>query len=224
MSDRDRTAEGGTWQLALKARSKLEKRRGKAASIGEAITYVILNRGEEDMSQTAPVETVYSPQNSACQTFRQDMKSLYLLCLLLTGSENYAEQCFVSSLGDCMNLRAAFADWNSSWIRHVVIQNAIRMMPLVMNNEDATSPSGQRSVISSSNPALHGVLRLETFERFVFVMSMLEGYSDHECAQLLRASAREVSIAKEMAFRHLAAPSSSKEPLRSYSKARCFSR
>lgn len=193
---------------------------GEPASIGEAITHIILNRGEEDVTQSTPAETVYSLQNNVCQTFRQDMKGLYLLCLLLTGSEHCAEQCFVSSLGDCMNLRAAFADWNISRIRHVVIQNAIRMMSLVMkNNKDATSPSGQSSVISSTNPALHGVLRLETFERFVFVMSMLEGYSDHECAQLLRASAREVAVAKEMAFRHLAAPSKSQESLRSYSRA-----
>ena len=177
------------------------------------------------MSRSAPVETVSSTQNDICQTFKQDVKSLYLLCLLLTGSEHCAEECFVSSLSDSMNLRATFADWNISWIRHVVVRNAIRMMQLVMkNNKDETSPSGQSGVISSANPALHGVLRLETFERFVFVMSMLEGYSDHECAQLLRASAREVSIAKEMAFRHLAALSKSEESLRSYSRARRFSR
>ena len=168
---------------------------------------MILDRGEEDVSRSAPVETVSSAQNDICQTFKQDMKVLYLLCLLLTGSEHCAEQCFVSSLSDSMNLRATFADWNISWIRHVVVRNAIRMMPLVMNNnKDETLPSGQSGVISNTSPALHGVLRLETFERFVFVMSMLEGYSDHECAQLLHASAREVSIAKEMAFRHLAAP------------------
>ena len=175
------------------------------------------------MSRSAPVETVSSAQNDICQTFKQDMKVLYLLCLLLTGSEHYAEQCFVSSLSDSINLRATFADWNTSWIRHVVVRNAIRMMPLVMNNKDEISPSRQSGVISSANPALHRVLRLETFERFVFVMSMLEGYSDHECAKLLRASAREVSIAKGMAFRHLAAPSSSTESLRSYSRARRFS-
>jgi len=177
------------------------------------------------VNRSAPIETVSSAQNDVCQTFKQDMKVLYLLCLLLTGSERCAEQCFVSSLSDSINLRGTFADWNISWIRHVVVRNAIRMMPLVMhNNKDETSPSGQSGVISSANPALHGVLRLETFERFVFVMSMLEGYSDHECARLLRASAREVSIAKQMAFRHLAAPSSSRESLRPYSRARRFSR
>jgi len=217
--------QSGTRLLALKACPKLKEEVGEPGSIGEALTYIILNRGEEDVSWCAPVETVSLAQNDICQTFKQDMKALYLLCLLLTGSEHCAEQCFVSSLSDSMNLRATFADWNISWIRHVVVRNAIRMMPLVMkSNKGEASSSGQSGVISSANTALHGVLRLETFERFVFVMSMLEGYSDHECAQLLRASARGVSIAKEMAFRHLAAPSSSKESLRSYSRARRFSR
>ena len=205
--------------------SKRKDEVGEPGSIGEAITYQILDGGEQDVSRPSPVETVSSAQNDICQTLKQDMKTLYLLCLLLTGSQHCAEQCFVSSLSDSMNMKATFADWNISMVRHVVVRNAIRMMPLVMNNNKGkTSPSGQSGVISSANPALHRVLCLEMFERFVFVMSMLEGYSDHECAKLLRASARDVSVAKEMAFRHLAAPSSSNKSLRSYSNAGRVSR
>ena len=175
------------------------------------------------MSRSAPVETVSSAQNDICQTFEQDMKVLYLLCLLLTGSEHCAEQCFVSSLSDSMNLRTAFADWNTSWVRHVVVRNAIQMLPLVTSNKNATPLSGKRSVISSANPALRGVLQLEPFERFVFVLSLLEGYSDHECARLLRTSARDVAVTKEMALRHLAAPSTSQQSLRSCPSAGCSS-
>jgi DNA-directed RNA polymerase specialized sigma24 family protein len=36
------------------------------------------------------------------------------------------------------------------------------------------------------------VLALEPFERFVYVMSVLERYSDHDCSMLLGCARREV--------------------------------
>ena len=41
------------------------------------------------------------------------------------------------------------------------------------------------------------------FERFVFVMSVLEHYSEHECALLLACSPREVRAAQGRAFSKL---------------------
>ncbi len=48
--------------------------------------------------------------------------------------------------------------------------------------------------------ALEAVLNLEDFERFVFTMSVLEHYSDHDCALLLGCSIREILEARGRAF------------------------
>jgi hypothetical protein len=48
------------------------------------------------------------------------------------------------------------------------------------------------------------VTGLEDYKRFVFVMSVLEHYSEHDCAQLLWCSVPEVREARTRAFKELA--------------------
>ncbi len=50
---------------------------------------------------------------------------------------------------------------------------------------------------------MNSVLNLGDFERFVFVMSALEHYSEHDCALLLGCSVREVREARGRAFSEL---------------------
>jgi hypothetical protein len=47
-------------------------------------------------------------------------------------------------------------------------------------------------------------LTLEDFERFVFVITVLEGHSEHECALLLNSSIRDVRNARIRAMEHVA--------------------
>ena len=112
-------------------------------------------------------------------------------------------QCFVSSLGDCLDMKPVFKDWTDFWTRHIVLRNAIRMLSPAVNpnGEDSRSHISQLDVALS--PVLRAVLRLGTFERFVFVMSVLEGYSDRDCALLLGSSTRDVVAAKAKALEHL---------------------
>jgi DNA-directed RNA polymerase specialized sigma24 family protein len=51
---------------------------------------------------------------------------------------------------------------------------------------------------------MDAVLRLADFERFVFVMSVLEHYSEHDCAFLLGCSAREIREGSTRALKELA--------------------
>src|SRR5271165_5678603 len=153
----------------------------------------------QDVENSFPAGTAYATRADVCRTFKQDMKSLYLLSLLLTAGQHSAEQCFESSLGDCLDMRPVFREWTDSWTRRIVLQNAIRMLKPAMNNADKASQSQLSSPTSELNPALRAVLRLNTFERFVFVMSVLEGYSDRECSLLLRSSKRDVVAAKAKA-------------------------
>lgn len=47
------------------------------------------------------------------------------------------------------------------------------------------------------------IVALNAFERFVYVMSVLEGRSDDDCSALLRCSRRDVIIARELALERL---------------------
>ena len=48
------------------------------------------------------------------------------------------------------------------------------------------------------------VFELEEFERFVYVLSVLDNYTDPECADLLESSLQEVEKARHRALQHLA--------------------
>ena len=50
---------------------------------------------------------------------------------------------------------------------------------------------------------MDAVLRLADFERFVFVMSVLEHYSEHDCAFLLGCSDREIREGRTRALKEL---------------------
>jgi hypothetical protein len=68
-------------------------------------------------------------------------------------------------------------------------------LPFVSINGLATS--------ADHNP-FAAIVALGAFERFVFVMSVLEGHSEQECAILLRCSRRAVMIARLLALTRLA--------------------
>ncbi|MEY2393717.1 MAG: hypothetical protein QOF94_62, partial [Acidobacteriaceae bacterium] len=60
------------------------------------------------------------------------------------------------------------------------------------------------SEASGKSNLFDAILRLNAFERFVFVMSVLEKQSDADCSALLRCSPRDVIIARELALERLA--------------------
>ena len=53
-------------------------------------------------------------------------------------------------------------------------------------------------------PRLRAILALDTLERFVFVMSGLEGYSDQYCSALLGCSLQTIADARARAVQQLA--------------------
>ncbi len=145
----------------------------------------------------------FTTPSDFCRTFKQDMNRLYLLSLLLTGGRRSAVQCFVSSLTDCLDMKPVFKDWTDFWTRHIVLHNAIRMLSPAVNPNGEDSRSHVSQLDTTLSPVLRAVLRLKPFERFVFVMSVLEGYSDRDCSLLLGSSTRDVVAAKAKAFEHL---------------------
>ena len=136
---------------------------------------------------------LYATCGDFCRIFAEDMKNLYLLALVLTADPEKAEQCFVSGLDDCTVGNPVFREWARSWARRVVIKRAIRMItPGRERASQVLYPAGTKVAQVSNGsrtqrvPAeVSGIFALTALERFAFVMSVLERYSDLDCALLL---------------------------------------
>ena len=134
--------------------------------------------------------------------FNEEMHSLYLLAFLLTADLDIAEECLVSAMGECAEGVGVFTDWARSWTRGAVLERAIQMvMPAPEHADSVSLISLERSDTPAENNPFAAILLLDAFERFVFVMSILEGRSDEECATLLRCSRRDVTIARVLVLK-----------------------
>jgi hypothetical protein len=144
--------------------------------------------------------TRYASVTDFCATFNEEMHSLYLLAFLLTADHDKAEQCLVSAMGECVEWIGVFTDWAHSWSRRAVVKRAIQViMPVPELADKVSIITVKASTTSGEDNPLIGILLLDPFERFVFVMSTLEGQSDAECAVLLRCSRRDVIMARVLA-------------------------
>jgi len=143
----------------------------------------------------------YATVDDFCRIFSEEMERLYLLALLLTADASKAEDCFVVGIGDIVEGNPVFREWAYSWARRTIIQNAIRMIEPARQNQ--TTPRATPAT-PEIHPRLSAVFKLNTLDRFVFVMSVLEGYSHQDCAILLGCSRQAVANARARALEHLA--------------------
>jgi Sigma-70, region 4 len=131
---------------------------------------------------------------------KEDAEGLYQLSYMLMADHEKAERCFIGGLEDSVNGNSVYKQWARSWARRRIIQCAIRTLaPGLQHADDELNVEAE----SEENPALAAILHLPAFERFVFVMSTLEGYSDQECSILLGCSRGEVITARTQALRRL---------------------
>lgn len=151
----------------------------------------------------AGAAAVYTSESDFCRLFKKDMRALYTLSLLLTADADQAEQCFVAGLDDCINGNPVFRDWAHAWSRRAIITNAIRAVFDANANHPVSIASTRTEWNFIANSSFATIIHLESLERFVYVMSLLEGYSDHECSVLLNRSRKEVVAARTLALGHL---------------------
>jgi hypothetical protein len=152
----------------------------------------------EDTTKTNPYASVVDFQH----IFDEDMNSLHLLSLLLTGDGATAEQCFVAGLEDATRGNPVFKEWARSWARRMIILNAVRLMnPRPMEEIGASSPAVLNTLSAEQRP-FAAILELESFDRFVYVMSVLEHYSDQHCAVFLGCSRQHIITARSRALQH----------------------
>src|SRR5262249_47380397 len=145
----------------------------------------------------------YASAKDFCSVFRQDTDVLYWLALVLTADAGRAEQCFVAGLEECMEGNAVFKEWARSWSRRVVIKNAIRLISPQPGKTNSPAEIRAPGQVGPQTAALAVLANLQPFERFVFVMSVLEGYADRDCATLLGCSVTEVAAARLRAFQQI---------------------
>src|SRR6201987_3988223 len=149
--------------------------------------------------------TPYAAAADFGEVFTEEMHSLYLLSFLLTADKDKAEQCIVGGLGECLDGIGAFMEWARLWARRAIIRQAIRMIgPAPENTDHCPLVSVRKTTVTSPNiNLLAALVSLSAFERFVFVMSILERLSDGDCLSLLRCSRRGLALTREVAGRIL---------------------
>jgi hypothetical protein len=152
----------------------------------------------------------YATTGDFCRIYLEQMNNLYLLSLLLTANAQEAERCFLSGFDDSASNHFVFKERAHSWARRSIILHAIRLLrprPTDENrsHEARLSPPIEKIPVEvQAHPNLVGIVRLNSFERFVFIMSVLEMYSHQECSLLLGCFRRDVINARTAAIRNLA--------------------
>jgi hypothetical protein len=148
--------------------------------------------------------TPYASSDDFCRVFYERTDELYQLSFLLTGDHEKAEHCFVSGLENSVKGNRVFKEWARSWARRAIIQCAVRVVNPRPVNEDPPSSSKRSSNTWAVEPGgTAAVLELMPFERFVYVMSVLERYSDQDCSVLLGCARRDVVVARVRAFQQI---------------------
>jgi len=140
--------------------------------------------------------------------FADGLNDLYRLSFMLTGDHEKAERCFVAGREDCGKANRVFKDWACSWAKRTIIQNAIRELKpgssiASLSSFTVLPCTGEFPSGGEPHFELDAVLALDDLERFVFVMSVLERYSDYECALLLGCPHRQIEQTRSRAFAQL---------------------
>ena len=152
----------------------------------------------------------YATSSDFCHIFVEQTNSLYLLSLLLTADPQKAEQCYLLGFDDAVSNNSVFKGRAHLWARRSIILRAIQLLGPRPNDETELNETGLSQLIEElpeevrEYPSFARVVRLNSFGRFVFIMSMLERYSVQECALLLGCFRRDVIDARTAAIRHLA--------------------
>jgi len=152
--------------------------------------------------------TPYASSDDFRRIFDEDMNGLYLLSFLLTADREKAEQCFVSGLEDAVNGNPVFKEWARSWARRVIIQNAVRAInprPVEESGRlnSASLSRNEKTLPAAQQVEIAAVLGLEPFERFAYVITVLERYSDQDCSLLLGCARRDVLAARSRALQQI---------------------
>jgi len=130
-----------------------------------------------------------------------ELSHLYFLSLVLLVDKVLAEICFSNAMEDYLRSSGlGLTVWARTEGRIAVIRQAVEMtrpMPKLCCSWSAAA--NPRPLVPPEHRAFAEITSLTDFERFVYVLYILEGYSDDECASLLECDPREVTAARDLA-------------------------
>jgi hypothetical protein len=149
-------------------------------------------------------EDTYATADDFEMLFTTKMTDLFRLSLNLTADTEKAECCLILAMRECSANSAVAKEWALIWARRMVVRNAICMVldkeytiPSEIHSEVASDfrlqPNKNRLEALRGDPA---ILELPDFDRLVFVICVLEGYSILDCALLLKRSPKDVNDAR----------------------------
>jgi hypothetical protein len=143
----------------------------------------------------------YAKHADFCDALKNDMKPLYLLAFLLTANHKESEQCFVSTVEEAFDEQTVFKEWARWWIKRRLIETAIAIVsPASSRNGQNRDFWGAAQHETQRECEFDALTKLDPFERFVFVMSILERYSNWDCALLLGCSMNRIAHARMSAL------------------------
>jgi DNA-directed RNA polymerase specialized sigma24 family protein len=151
----------------------------------------------------------YATCEDFTRIFTENLDSLYQLSYLLTRDDEKAQQCFAAGLEDSIEASDVFKNWAHSWAKRVIIKNAIREVQPQPGDASSSLPAdvsekSKLRIIRDRHLEIDSVMALEDFERFVFVMTVLERYSDRDSALLLGCSIEDIRAARLRALEEIA--------------------
>jgi DNA-directed RNA polymerase specialized sigma24 family protein len=156
---------------------------------------------------SASSENLYASREDFYKILDEDLDRLYQLSFLLTGDQQKAEDCFVAGIEACADENRVFSEWARAWTIRVVVENAVRELTPRPTRSNSSSLPSLRTRESTSPTGYFDadiLLVLADFDRFVFVLRVLEGYPENECALLLGSSRSQVREACTNAIKKLA--------------------
>lgn len=167
----------------------------------------IFNFDERSKRQPADHALAYATRSDFQRIFTEDMGALHLLALLLTADAAQAERCFVAGLEESIHGNPVFRQWARSWSKRAIIRNAVKLLaPSLASaaSEASHSTPGTTENATEKDAWTATIMQLPAFERFVFVMLVLEGYSESDCASLLACTMQELTRARSRALQRVA--------------------
>jgi len=139
--------------------------------------------------------------SNATDIWLDEVTRLYLLSFLLTADKIVAEKCFSDAMDDYVASQGVtLADWARGPGRAAVIVHAIQTMrPAPKRVHSWSFAPGSRPLVAATHQPFSAITTLSVFERFVFVIAVLEGYSAEECAAFLECGLGDIAASRDLA-------------------------
>jgi hypothetical protein len=144
--------------------------------------------------------TVIPPAAEVVASWLDDFTKMYLLSFLLTADKMMAERCFSDAMEESVSSSGAAADWANGPGRGAVVRRAIQAIrPVPKRVQSWSFASGARPLLASAHEPFSVITSLGAFERFVFILTVLEGQSEEECAALLECELEDIADSRDLA-------------------------